>query len=63
MTYREVKAAQPPVILQPLSATGRFMLAGVSSRTLEPTELSLLVRWTSAWTLRHGNKKAPGKGE
>src|SRR5439155_1175067 len=35
-----------PVILQPLSATSRFMMVGISSDKVEPTELSLLARWT-----------------
>jgi CzcA family heavy metal efflux pump len=38
--------AQPPQILQPLSATSRFMMIGISSDTVEPTELSMLARWT-----------------
>ncbi|TFH50188.1 MAG: efflux RND transporter permease subunit, partial [Lysobacterales bacterium] len=38
--------AQPPAILQPLSSTSRFMMIGVSSNEVEPTELSMLARWT-----------------
>ncbi len=38
--------AQPPAILQPLSSTSRFMMIGISSDEVEPTELSMLARWT-----------------
>jgi CzcA family heavy metal efflux pump len=46
LAYTLPNVAQPPVILQPLSATSRFMMIGVSSDKIEPTELSLLARWT-----------------
>jgi Cu/Ag efflux pump CusA len=46
LAYTLPNVAQPPVILQPLSATSRLMIAGVSSATIEPAELSLLARWT-----------------
>ena len=46
LAYTLPNVAQPPVILQPLSATARFMMIGVSSDKVEPTELSLLARWT-----------------
>lgn len=46
LAYTLPNVAQPPVILQPLSATSRFMMVGISSKTVEPTELSLLARWT-----------------
>jgi CzcA family heavy metal efflux pump len=46
LAYTLPNVAQPPVILQPLSATSRFMMVGVSSDKIEPTELSLLARWT-----------------
>ncbi|MES2757780.1 MAG: efflux RND transporter permease subunit [Pseudomonadota bacterium] len=46
LAYTLPNVAQPPVILQPLSATARFMMIGVSSDKVEPTELSLLTRWT-----------------
>jgi CzcA family heavy metal efflux pump len=46
LAYTLPNVAQPPVILQPLSATSRFMMVAISSQTVEPTELSLLARWT-----------------
>lgn len=46
LAYTLPNVAQPPVILQPLSATSRFMMIGISSDKIEPTELSLLARWT-----------------
>lgn len=46
LAYTLPNVAQPPVILQPLSATSRFMMVGISSDQVEPTELSLLARWT-----------------
>lgn len=46
LAYTLPNVAQPPVILQPLSATSRLMMIGISSDKVEPTELSLLARWT-----------------
>lgn len=46
LAYTLPNVAQPPVILQPLSATSRVMMVGISSDKIEPTELSLLARWT-----------------
>ena len=46
LAYTLPNVAQPPVILQPVSATSRFMMVAVSSDKIEPTELSLLARWT-----------------
>jgi CzcA family heavy metal efflux pump len=46
LAYTLPNVAQPPVILQPLSATSRFMMVGISSDKVESTELSLLTRWT-----------------
>ena len=46
LAYTLPNVATPPVILQPLSATSRFMMVGISSDKVEPTELSLLTRWT-----------------
>jgi Cu/Ag efflux pump CusA len=46
LEYKLPNVATPPVILQPVSATSRFMMIGISSTTIEPTELSLLARWT-----------------
>jgi CzcA family heavy metal efflux pump len=46
LAYTLPNVAAPPVILQPLSATSRFMMVGVSSDKIDATELSLLARWT-----------------
>jgi CzcA family heavy metal efflux pump len=46
LAYTLPNVAQPPVILNPVSATGRFMMIAISSKTVEPTELSLIARWT-----------------
>jgi len=46
LAYTLPNVARPPVILQPLSATSRFMMIGISSKQVEPTELSLIARWT-----------------
>jgi Cu/Ag efflux pump CusA len=46
LAYTLPNVALPPVILQPLSATSRFMMIAISSKTIEPTDLSLLARWT-----------------
>ncbi len=46
LAYMLPNVAQPPVMLQPLSATNRFMMIGISSDKVDPTELSLLARWT-----------------
>ena len=46
LAYTLPNVATPPVILQPMSATSRFMMVSLSSDTIEPTELSLLTRWT-----------------
>jgi Cu/Ag efflux pump CusA len=46
LAYTLPNVAKPPVILQPLSATSRFMMIGITSDKVEPTELSMLARWT-----------------
>ncbi len=46
LAYTLPNVATPPVILQPMSATSRFMMVGLSSDTVDITELSLLARWT-----------------
>lgn len=38
--------AHPPVLLSPLSSTSRVLKIGVSSRTLDQTELTTLALWT-----------------
>ena len=37
--------AKPPQILQPLSATSRVMMVGLSSKNLSEVELGVLARW------------------
>jgi CzcA family heavy metal efflux pump len=46
LAYMLPNVANPPVILQPVSATSRFMMVGISSNKIEPTKLSLIARWT-----------------
>jgi CzcA family heavy metal efflux pump len=38
--------SKPPTMLQPLSATGRVMIVGLSSKSLSLIQLGLLARWT-----------------
>jgi CzcA family heavy metal efflux pump len=38
--------SKPPIMLQPLSATSRFMIVGLSSKSLSPIQMSVLARWT-----------------
>ena len=38
--------AHPPVLLSPLSSTSRVLKVGITSKTLNQTELTTLVRWT-----------------
>jgi Cu/Ag efflux pump CusA len=37
---------KPPLMLQPLSSTSRFMMIGVSSKKLSLIQLSVIARWT-----------------
>jgi CzcA family heavy metal efflux pump len=46
LAYTLPNAAQPPVILPPLSATSRVMMVGLSSKQVSAIELSVLARWT-----------------
>ena len=46
LAYTLPNVAAAPVILQPVSATNRFMMVAISSKSVEPTQLSLLARWT-----------------
>ena len=39
-------AAEPPVILSPLSSTSRLLKIGVSSKTLSQMDLTMLAKWT-----------------
>lgn len=38
--------SKPPIMLQPLSASSRFIIVGLSSKTLTPIQTSVLARWT-----------------
>lgn len=38
--------SKPPVMLQPVSSTSDVMLVGLSSKTLDSIDLSVLARWT-----------------
>jgi CzcA family heavy metal efflux pump len=46
LAYALPNVAQPPVILQPTSATSRVMMVGLSSQQVSPIEMSVLTRWT-----------------
>ncbi|WIG60052.1 MAG: CzcABC family efflux RND transporter, transmembrane protein [Ktedonobacterales bacterium] len=45
LAYTLPNVAKPPVILQPVSATSRVMMVGLSSKTVSPIEMSVLTRW------------------
>src|SRR3954464_293437 len=40
------KGAAPPVIIPPVSVTGRFMKIGVSSDTMSQIDMSMIAYWT-----------------
>jgi CzcA family heavy metal efflux pump len=46
LAYALPNVSQPPVILQPLSATSRVMTVALSSRTVSAIRMSVLARWT-----------------
>ena len=46
LSYLLPNVSQRPVMLNPVSATSRTMMIGVSSKKLSPMELSVLARWT-----------------
>src|SRR5947207_4268348 len=46
LAYALPNVAQPPVILQPMSATSRVMMVGLSSKQVSPIQMSVLARWT-----------------
>src|SRR5438093_7463450 len=46
LSYLLPNVSQRPVMLNPVSATGRTMMVGVSSKKLSLIELSVLARWT-----------------
>ncbi len=45
LAYALPNVSQPPVILQPKSATSRVMMVSLSSRTVSPIKMSVLARW------------------
>src|SRR6266700_4155853 len=45
LAYALPNVAQPPVILQPQSATSRVMMVGLSSKQVSPIQMSVLARW------------------
>jgi CzcA family heavy metal efflux pump len=38
--------SKPPTMLQPLSSSSRFIIVGLSSKTVSPIQMSVLARWT-----------------
>lgn len=46
MAHTMPNVSKPPVMLQPLSATNRAMMVGLSSKELSKIQLSVLSRWT-----------------
>lgn len=46
LAYALPNASRPPVMLQPLSATSRVMMIGLSSRDVPLIDMSVLTRWT-----------------
>jgi CzcA family heavy metal efflux pump len=45
LAYTLPNVARPPVILQPLSATSRVMMVGLSSKQVSSIKMSVLARW------------------
>jgi CzcA family heavy metal efflux pump len=45
LAYALPNVSQPPVILQPMSATNRVMMVGLTSQKVSPIEMSVLARW------------------
>ena len=46
LAYTLPNVSKPPIMLQPLSATNRVMMVGLSSKELSPIQMSVLARWT-----------------
>ena len=46
LSYALPNVSKPPVIIQPVSATGRVVMIGISSKEISPLNLSVLARWT-----------------
>lgn len=45
LAYTLPNVAKPPVILQPMSATNRVLMVGLSSQQVSPILMSVLARW------------------
>ncbi|MGH2368329.1 MAG: efflux RND transporter permease subunit, partial [Chloroflexota bacterium] len=45
LTHMLPNVSKPPVMLQPLSATSRVMMVGLSSKDVSPIEMSVLAHW------------------
>jgi CzcA family heavy metal efflux pump len=46
LAYMLPNVSKVPTMLQPLSAASRFLMIGLSSKTVSPIQLSVLARWT-----------------
>jgi CzcA family heavy metal efflux pump len=46
LAYTLPNVSKPPVMLQPVSATSRVMMIGLSSKELSPMQLSVIAQWT-----------------
>jgi CzcA family heavy metal efflux pump len=46
LAYALPNASKPPVMMQPMSATSRVAMIGLSSKTVTLIDLSVLTRWT-----------------
>jgi CzcA family heavy metal efflux pump len=46
LAYALPNASKPPVMMQPMSATSRVAMIGISSKTVSLIDLSVLTRWT-----------------
>src|SRR5881296_3503215 len=46
LAYTLPNVSTPPTMRQPRSTTSRFMMIAIAAKKVEPTELSLLTRWT-----------------
>jgi Cu/Ag efflux pump CusA len=44
--YALPHVSKPPIMIQPLSATSRFLVLGLSSQSLSAIQMSVLARWT-----------------
>ena len=46
LAYTLPNVSKPPVMLQPVSATNRVLMIGMSSKTLSPIQQSVIAQWT-----------------